>query len=88
MSHDNMLHSPELRDAIAVSLGRLAGCSSTGWPTAAWTRTLGSPGDLAYALMAPVALARLLWLHDGATSQEIDTARDRAALFIKATFRN
>ena len=49
---------------------------------------LGSAHDLAYALMAPVALTRVLWLHDRATPQEIDTAREQAArhaeLFIKA----
>jgi len=52
---------------------------------------LGSPRDLAYALMAPVALTRVLWLHDGATPQEIDAAGEQAArhaeLFIRAAFR-
>jgi hypothetical protein len=58
---------------------------------AAWTRDLDRPMTSAYALMAPVALAPVLWLHDGASPQEIEAARAQAArhaeLFIRATLR-
>jgi len=41
--------------------------------------------------MAPVALARVLWLHNGARPEEIESARERASrhaeLFIRAVFR-
>ncbi len=91
MSHDNMLHSAELRDGITVSLGGLAQVFARWIADGRVDPALGSPGDLAYALMAPVALTRVLWLHDGATPQEIEAAREQAArhgdLFIRAVFR-
>jgi AcrR family transcriptional regulator len=92
MSHDNLLHQPELRNGIAASLGRLADLFARWMADGRADATLGSADDLAYALMAPVALARLLWLHDGASPQEIEVARERAArhaeLFIRAVFRS
>jgi AcrR family transcriptional regulator len=91
MSHDNMLHSAELRDGITASLGGLAQVFARWIADGRVDPALGSPGDLAYALMAPVALTRVLWLHDGATPQEIEAAREQAArhgdLFIKAVLR-
>lgn len=46
--------------------------------------------DLAYALVAPLAQARLLWLHADATAQDRRTALDRGArhaeLFASAVF--
>jgi AcrR family transcriptional regulator len=91
MSHDNMLHSPELRKGIVATLGTLAGLFARWMTDGVMNSGLGSARDLAYALMAPVALTRVLWLHDGATPQEIDAAREQAArhaeLFIRAVFR-
>jgi AcrR family transcriptional regulator len=91
MSHDNMLHSPELREGIAATLWTLAGLFARWMTDGVMNSDLGSARDLAYALMAPVALTRVLWLHDGATPQEIDAAREQAArhaeLFIRAVFR-
>ena len=92
MSHDNLLHQPALRNGIAASLGRLAELFARWMADGRADATLGTADDLAYALMAPVALARLLWLHDGASPQEIEVARERAArhaeLFIRAVFRS
>ncbi|MCA2221685.1 hypothetical protein [Nonomuraea aurantiaca] len=49
---------------------------------------LGSPDDLAYSLLGPIAHARVLWLHDGATPEQRERARRRmtahAALFARA----
>jgi AcrR family transcriptional regulator len=91
MSHDNMLHSTQLRDGITASLGGLAEVFARWMADGRVNQGLGSPGDLAYALIAPVALARVLWLHDGATPREIEAAREQAArhgdLFIRAVFR-
>lgn len=88
MSHDNMLHSPELRQAITSALGSLAELFARWMADGRVDPGLGSPGDLAYALMAPVALTRVLWLHDGASPQELEAAREQAArhaeLFIRA----
>jgi AcrR family transcriptional regulator len=90
MSHDNLLHTPELRDGIAASLGMLARLFARWIADGRMDASLGSASDLAYALMAPVALARVLWLHDGASPPEIEAARDKAArhaeLFIRAAF--
>ena len=91
MSHDNMLHSPELRDGIEATLGILAELFARWLAEGRIDKGLGSPGDLAYALMAPVAMARVLWLHAGATPDEIRAARERAVrhadLFSTAVFR-
>ena len=67
MSHDNMLHSTQLREGITASLGGLAEVFARWMADGRVDPGLGSPGDLAYALIAPVALTRVLWLHDGAT---------------------
>jgi AcrR family transcriptional regulator len=90
MSHDDMLHQPALRQGIVAALenlGLLFGHWIEGGRIAA---SLGTAEDLAYALMAPVALARVLWLHNGAQPEEIQAARDRATrhaeLFIRAIF--
>jgi AcrR family transcriptional regulator len=91
MSHDDMLHEPALRDGIATSLGGLAGLFARWMAEGQLDASLGAPYDLAYALMAPVALTRVLWLHDGARPHEIEAARAQAArhveLFIRAVFR-
>ena len=91
MSHDNMIHSTQLREGITASLGGLAEVFARWMAEGRVDPSLGSPGDLAYALIAPVALARVLWLHDAATPREIEAAREQAArhgdLFIKAVFR-
>lgn len=91
MSHDNMLHSTRLREGITASLGGLAEVFARWMAEGRVDSELGSPRDLAYALIAPVALARVLWLHDGATPREIEAVREQAArhgdLFIAAVFR-
>ncbi len=90
MSHDNMLHESQLRGEIAASLGSLAELFARWMADGRVDASLGSAGDLAYALMAPVALARVLWLHAGASPREIEAAREQAArhadLFIRAVF--
>jgi AcrR family transcriptional regulator len=91
MSHDDMFHEPALREGIAASLGGLAGLFERWMAEGRLDPGLGSAHDLAYALMAPVALARVLWLHDRARPAEIEAAREQAArhaeLFIRAIFR-
>ena len=92
MAHDNLLHQPELRKGISESLGTLAELFERWMADGRADATLGSADDLAYALMAPVAMARILWLHGGASPQEIEDACERAArhaeLFIRAVFRS
>ena len=91
MSHDGLTHDALLTGAIEESLGSLAGIFQH-WMAAGYiTPGLGEPADLAYARMAPVVQARLLWLHADATPQDRQTARDRATrhaeFFARAAFQ-
>jgi AcrR family transcriptional regulator len=91
MSHDDMLHEPALLTGILASLEILTQLFGRWIMAGRLAADVGSPDDLAYALMAPVALARVLWLHNGARPEEIEAARQRAGrhaeLFIRAVFR-
>jgi len=91
MSHDDLLHNPALTAGIVASLGSLAGVFERWIEAGVVDANLGSPQELAYGLISPVALARVLWLHNRSTPEEIDAARSRAArhaeLFIRAVFR-
>ena len=90
MSHDGLTHDPLLAGAIEEVLSGLAAIFER-WITAGRIDPgLGEPADLAYALMAPLAQARLLWLHADALPKDRRTAMDRAArhaeFFARATF--
>ena len=78
MAHDDLLHNPLLTAGILASLGSLAGLFERWIGAGLLPGDLGSPQDLAYALMSPIALARVLWLHNGATPEEVEAARSRA----------
>jgi AcrR family transcriptional regulator len=90
MAHDDLMHDPRLHAGILASLDHLARLFELWSSRGLVAVSAGSPADLAYALMSPVALARVLWLHNGSSSAEIDAARERAArhaeLFIAAVF--
>jgi AcrR family transcriptional regulator len=91
MAHDDLLHDPALTEEIFTSLGGLVRLFGRWMEEGKLAADLGSPLDLAYALMSPVAMARVLWLHGGAKPEEIEAARDRATrhaeLFVRAVFR-
>jgi len=91
MAHDDLLHDPALTAGIFGALEHLAGLFGRWIEAGKLAAGLGSPLDLAYALMSPVALARVLWLHGGGTPEDIEAARQRAArhaeLFVKTVFR-
>ncbi len=91
MGHDGLTHDPLLADAIGAALGQLAKMFEHWISSGRIDPELGEPADLAYALMAPLAQARLLWLHADASAQDRRTARDRAArhaeFFAGAVFR-
>src|SRR5579872_4678192 len=90
MSHDDMIHEPALLAGILASLGVLTQLFGRWIEAGRIAADVGSPDDLAYALMAPVALARVLWLHNGARPEEIEAARQRAdrhaELFVRVVF--
>jgi AcrR family transcriptional regulator len=90
MSHDGLIHDPLLTGAIGAALGELAVIFERWIGAGRIDRRLGEPADLAYALIAPLAQARLLWLHADATAQDRRTARDQAArhaeFFARAVF--
>jgi AcrR family transcriptional regulator len=88
VSRDGLIHDDTLDDGIEHALAHLAEVFA-GWLSAGRIRTdLGSPDDLAYALLGPIAHARMLWLHAGATEAQRERARERitahAALFARA----
>jgi AcrR family transcriptional regulator len=90
MSHDGLTHDELLAGAIGETLASL-GAVFQRWITAGHIDPgLGQPVDLAYALMAPVVMARLLWLHSDADESVRQAARERAArhaeLFTRAVF--
>lgn len=90
MSHDDRLHDPVLTADIVASLASLADLFEHWIDAGLLPADLGTPHELAYALISPVALARVLWLHNGASLQEIAAARERAArhaeLFVRTVF--
>ncbi|MFB9625024.1 TetR/AcrR family transcriptional regulator [Nonomuraea helvata] len=88
VSRDGLIHDDALNEGIEDALARLAEVFA-GWQSAGRIRTdLGGPDDLAYALLAPIAHARMLWLHGTATEEQRERARARitahAALFATA----
>ena len=90
MTQDGLIHDPALTAEIRLSVGSLA-VQFERWIAAGYLAAdLGSPWDLAYALMSPIALARVLWLHGAAKPEELALARERvtrhAELFVKAVF--
>jgi AcrR family transcriptional regulator len=91
MSHDGLTHDPLLAGAIAGALAELAVIFERWIAAGRIDPGLGEPADLAYTLIAPLALARLLWLHADATAEERRAALDRAArhaqFFASAVFR-
>lgn len=91
MSHDGLTHDPLLTGAIEEVLGTLAEIFERWISAGRIDPGLGGPADLAYSLVAPLAQARLLWLHADATPGDRQTALDRAArhadFFARAAFR-
>jgi AcrR family transcriptional regulator len=91
MAHDDLIHDPALMSGIGVAVGMLAGLFERWIAAGHIAADLGEPKDLSYALMSPVALARVLWLHNSAKPGDIAAARDRAIrhaeFFIRAVFR-
>jgi hypothetical protein len=65
MALDDLLHYPALTASIFGALGHLAELFSRWMEVGKLAADLGSPLDLAYSLMSPVGLARVLWLHGG-----------------------
>jgi AcrR family transcriptional regulator len=91
MSHDGLTHDAALVGAIEETLAKLAALFERWIAAGHIDAGLSEPADLAYALISPVAQARLLWLHADATPSQRQTGRDisarHAEFFIKAVFR-
>lgn len=90
MAQDDLIHDPALVSSIGVAVATLAGLFERWIETGQMAADLGSPMELSYALMSPIALARVLWLHNGAKPAEMAAARDRAIrhaeFFVRAVF--
>lgn len=91
MVRDGLVHDPALLAGIVEAVDRVAGLFAH-WIDGGWIDpATGAPEDLAYALISPVAQARMLWQHSGSTPEELQAARERsrrhAEFFVKAVFR-
>ena len=76
LSREGLIHEP-LNNAV-TSVVTALGKRFTAWGDAGLLRPgLGEPTDLAFALMAPLAQARILGLHAGASEEERAAARER-----------
>jgi hypothetical protein len=85
------VHNPPLRSGVRGFVDQV-GQVFARWIEAGWIPAeLGEPGDLAWALVAPVVQGRVMWLHEGATPEEREGAREQALrhaeLFVRAVFR-
>jgi AcrR family transcriptional regulator len=91
MTQDGLIHDPALMAGILSAVGKLAALFDRWSQASLIPAGLGSGQDLAYALIAPVALARVLWLHNGSKPGDIAAARERiqrhTELFINAVIR-
>lgn len=77
VARDGLLHDEVLDAGIENALTRLAEVFER-WMRDGLVRDgLGSPDTMAFALLAPIAQARMLWLHADATDGERATARRR-----------
>ncbi|MFB4295807.1 TetR/AcrR family transcriptional regulator [Actinomadura sp. NTSP31] len=85
---DGLIHDDGLKEGIDGALRGLAGVFARWIEEGRIRDDLGSPEDLAYALLAPIAHARLMGLHGEATAGQRGDARRRmtahAELFARA----
>jgi AcrR family transcriptional regulator len=90
VARDGLIHDPALTGGLQLAVRTLAR-QFRRWMAAGQIKDdMGSPEDLAYALIGPLALTRVLWLYEGAERQDLDAARERvmrhAEFFVQAVF--
>lgn len=92
IARDGLVHEAALTDGLERAVHRLAEVFARWIEDRRVRGDLGTPEDLAWALISPITQARLLWLHSGATPERRQAARDRvtrhADLFAKAATRD
>ena len=88
VARDGLIHDDGLAEGIERAIRGLATVFARWIDERSIRDDLGSPEDLAYALLSPIAHARLMWLHGDATAEQRRTARRRmtahADLFARA----
>lgn len=77
VSRDGLIHDETLNTGIENALSHLAGIFAAWLSKGLIRKDLGTPEDLAYGLLAPIAHARMLWLHNEATPAQLALARHR-----------
>ena len=77
-ARDGLMHHPLLSSGIDEALAHLAGVFQRWLDEGRIRDDLGGAGELAYALLAPIAHTRMLWLHPDATPAQRKEARARA----------
>lgn len=88
IARDGLLHDAALGDGIDSAVARLGEVFASWLADGRIRAGLGLPEELAFALLAPIAHARMRWLHADASPGERSQARDRftrhARLFANA----
>jgi AcrR family transcriptional regulator len=79
VSRDGLIHDEMLKSGIEDALAHLAQAFARWIADGAIRDDLGGPDELAFALLAPIAHARMLWLHSDATDAQREAARRRVA---------
>jgi AcrR family transcriptional regulator len=77
VARDGLLHDEMLGAGIETALAQLAAVFERWMQDGLVRDDLGGPDAMAFAVLAPIAQARMLWLHADATDAERDTARRR-----------
>jgi hypothetical protein len=78
MVRDGLAHDPVIAKAIEDDLEQMAALFGRWIDSGQVPAGLGSPFDLAYALLAPIGEARMFWMHADASPETRAMARKRA----------
>jgi AcrR family transcriptional regulator len=78
MVRDGLAHDPLITKAIDEALEQMAALFGRWIDAGQMPADLGTPFDLAYALLAPIGEARIFWMHAEASPKMRGMARERA----------
>ncbi|GAB3670334.1 hypothetical protein GCM10027589_38850 [Actinocorallia lasiicapitis] len=87
MAQDGLSHHPALVAGIKETNRHLAGIFARWIDEGRLPATLGDPGSLAFAALAPIGMCRVLWFNADTPADELEAAKQRA-LAHATTFTN
>ncbi|AWS44499.1 TetR/AcrR family transcriptional regulator [Streptosporangium sp. 'caverna'] len=77
-ARDGLMHDPVLSGGIDHALAHLATVCRRWLDNGQVRADVGTADDLAFSLLAPIAHARMLWMHADASPEQREAARGRA----------